>query len=67
MNLVIHTGNGEVFYGKRKYKPSGKPNTEGKYNGMGLSDKGRIDVVREVKAQFLERRLSAEAKDDKDT
>lgn len=23
-------GNGEVFYGKRKYKPSGRPNTEGK-------------------------------------
>ena len=27
-------GNGEVFYGQRRYKPSGRPNTSGKYNGM---------------------------------
>ena len=46
----------EVFNGKRKYKPSGRPNTEGKYNGMGLSDKLRIDVTREIKEEMLERR-----------
>jgi hypothetical protein len=49
-------GNGEVFYGKRKYKPSGRENTEGSYNGMGLSDKLRIDVTREQKEAFLEER-----------
>ena len=40
-------GNGEVFYGKRKYKPSGK--VENSYSGYGLSDKGKIDAVREYK------------------
>jgi hypothetical protein len=49
-------GNGEVFYGKRKYKPSGRPNTEGKYNGMGMSDKLKIDITLEVKEEMLERR-----------
>ena len=49
-------GNGEVFYGKRKFKPSNRPNTEGKYNGMGLSDKMRIDIARETKEEFLERK-----------
>jgi hypothetical protein len=49
-------GNGEVFYGKRKYKPSGRPHTEGRYNGMGLSDKGAIDIAREIKQEFLEKR-----------
>ena len=34
-------GNGEVFYGKRKYKPSG--DVEGSYNGLGLTDKQRIE------------------------
>ena len=47
-------GNGEVFYGQRKFKPSGRENTEGKYNGMGLSDKLRIDVARERKEEYLE-------------
>ena len=49
-------GNGEVFYGKRKNKPSGRPNTDGKYNGMGLTDKTKIDVTREVKEEFIARR-----------
>jgi len=49
-------GSGEVFYGKRKYKPSGRPNTEGKYNGMGLSDKLRIDITRQVKEEIQEKR-----------
>lgn len=47
-------GNGEVFYGKRKYKPSGS--VEGDYNGMGLTDKLRIDVARARKEAFLEER-----------
>ena len=46
-------GNGELFYGQRKYKPSGKENTEGQYNGMGMSDKLRIDLARERKEQRL--------------
>jgi hypothetical protein len=49
-------GNGEVFYGKRKYKPSERPNTEGFYNGMGISDKTKIDVARESKEQIVEAR-----------
>ena len=47
-------GQGEFFYGKRKYKPSG--NVESAYNGMGLTDKQRIDDAREYKAQFEEER-----------
>jgi len=42
-------GNGEQFYGKRKYKPSGE--VEGKYEGLGLSDRTKIDVSREYRAQ----------------
>jgi protein-arginine kinase activator protein McsA len=45
-------GQGEVFYGKRKYKPSGK--VEGDYNGFGLSDKMKIDMTREYKEEWLE-------------
>ncbi|CAB9530205.1 expressed unknown protein [Seminavis robusta] len=55
-------GNGEAFYGKRKSNPSGK--VEGQYNGMGLTDKLRIDVARARKEAFLEekerRRAEAE-------
>ena len=47
------SGNGEVFYGKRKYKPSGRPNTEGYYNGMGISDKSKIDFARERKEERI--------------
>eukprot|EP01083_Nonionella_stella_P132378 402468_1 len=45
-------GKGEIFYGKRRYKPSGE--VEGDYNGFGLSDKGKIDTVREYKDAWLE-------------
>mmetsp|Transcript_29437 Transcript_29437/g.62491 ORF Transcript_29437/g.62491 Transcript_29437/m.62491 type:complete len:148 (-) Transcript_29437:202-645(-) len=40
-------GNGEVFYGKRKYKPSGKVSTE--YNGGGLTDWRKIEAAREFR------------------
>lgn len=49
-------GNGEVFYGKRKFRPSNRPNTDGRYNGMGLSDKTKIDVTREYRDAVLEER-----------
>jgi hypothetical protein len=49
-------GNGEVFYGKRKTNPSGRDNTEGSYNGMGMSDKVKIDQSRERKEEYLEER-----------
>mmetsp|Transcript_180 Transcript_180/g.287 ORF Transcript_180/g.287 Transcript_180/m.287 type:complete len:147 (-) Transcript_180:124-564(-) len=50
--LYKRMGNGEVFYGKRKYKPSG--NVEGDYDGMGLTDKGKIDMAREYREEWLE-------------
>jgi hypothetical protein len=56
-------GNGEVFYGKRKFKPSGRPNTEGKYSGMGMSDKARIDTVREYKEEVMERQRQRQQQD----
>jgi hypothetical protein len=40
-------GNGEVFYGKRKYKPSGRVDTE--YNGGGFSDWRKIEAAREFR------------------
>jgi uncharacterized protein YueI len=49
-------GNGEVFYGKRKINPSGRENTEGTYNGMGISDKAKIDESRQRKEEYLEER-----------
>jgi hypothetical protein len=48
-------GNGEVFYGKRKYKPSGKENTDGTYNGMGMTDKARIEAARQAKESAAQR------------
>ena len=45
-------GKGEIFYGKRMYKPSG--DVEGDYNGMGLSDKQKIDMTREYKEAMME-------------
>lgn len=59
-------GNGEVFYGKRKYKPSDRPNTDGKYNGMGLSDKSKIDEkrwIRDVRMEELRRKREADQLD----
>ena len=45
-------GKGEIFYGKRKFKPSG--DVDGDYNGFGLSDKLKIDMTREYKDAWLE-------------
>ena len=54
-------GNGEIFYGQRAYKPSGRENTTGRYTGMGMSDKTKIDMAREYKEEMLEmRRLKEE-------
>lgn len=49
-------GNGEVFYGKRKFEPSGRENTDGEYMGMGRSDKIKIDTARERKEEIMEQR-----------
>ena len=49
-------GNGELFYGKRKYKPSNKPNMDGKYSGMGISDSMKIELARKRKEEIMERR-----------
>lgn len=52
-------GNCEIFYGKRKYKPSGS--VQGEYNGFGLTDKLKIDVTRARKEEYMEKkRLSDE-------
>jgi len=51
-------GNGEIFYGKRKYRPSG--NVEGDYNGFGLTDKLRIDMTRERREEWLEEKRMRE-------
>jgi hypothetical protein len=40
-------GNGEVFYGKRKYKPSGRVSDE--YNGGGFTDYRKIEAAREFR------------------
>lgn len=53
-------GNGEVFYGQRKYKPSGRENTEGSYNGAGMSDKLKIDIANEQRAEMLARKRMRE-------
>ncbi len=47
--LIIYSkmGNGEVFYGKRKYKPSGKVDAE--YNGGGFSDWRKMEAAREFR------------------
>ncbi|KAL7559137.1 hypothetical protein ACA910_010217 [Epithemia clementina (nom. ined.)] len=55
-------GNGELFYGQRKYKPSGRENTQGNYNGMGLSDSVRIDIARERKEDYLAMKRAQEEK-----
>jgi hypothetical protein len=55
-------GNGELFYGKRKNKPSGRLNMEGDYNGMGYSDPLRIERARQRKEEVLaKKRLREEA------
>mmetsp|Transcript_52189 Transcript_52189/g.62823 ORF Transcript_52189/g.62823 Transcript_52189/m.62823 type:complete len:138 (-) Transcript_52189:133-546(-) len=47
-------GKGEIFYGKRKYKPSGE--VDGDYNGFGLSDKTRIEITQARKEEWMEER-----------
>ena len=42
-------GNGEVFYGKRKYKPSGRVNSD--YNGGGFSDWRKMEAAREFREE----------------
>jgi hypothetical protein len=42
-------GNGEIFYGKRKYKPSGT--VESEYNGGGFSDWRKIEAAREFREE----------------
>jgi len=44
-------GNGEIFYGKRKFDPSGR--VEGQYNGLGLSDHRKIEGAREYREKFF--------------
>ena len=46
-NVIQKMGNGEVFYGKRKYKPSGKVSSE--YNGGGFTDYRKIEAAREFR------------------
>merc|ERR1712157_484706 len=45
-------GKGEIFYGKRKFDPSG--DVDGEYNGFGLTDKTRIEITRARKEEWLE-------------
>eukprot|EP00531_Pseudo-nitzschia_arenysensis_P016338 CAMPEP_0116125240 /NCGR_PEP_ID=MMETSP0329-20121206/5705_1 /TAXON_ID=697910 /ORGANISM="Pseudo-nitzschia arenysensis, Strain B593" /LENGTH=154 /DNA_ID=CAMNT_0003619267 /DNA_START=103 /DNA_END=567 /DNA_ORIENTATION=+ len=47
-------GNGEQFYGKRKYNPTG--DYDGDYNGMGQSDLIRIEIARVRKEEMELRR-----------
>jgi len=42
-------GNGEVFYGKRKYKPSGRVDSD--YNGGGFSDWRKMEAAREFREE----------------
>jgi hypothetical protein len=55
-------GNGELFYGKRKYKPSGK--ISGQYSGFGLSDKGRIEGVQFYKEQWMQNRTKQQQQEE---
>jgi len=52
-------GNGEVFYGKRKYKPSGSVQSD--YEGYGFSDRRKIDAAREFRAERQRMREMAAA------
>ena len=57
-------GNGEQFYGQRKYKPSGKVTTD--YNGYGFSDFRKIEAAREFReerARMKEEKLAAAQKE----
>lgn len=54
-------GNGEIFYGKRKYKPSGAIDTD--YNGGGLSDYRKIEAAREFREERAVAREEAKQKE----
>lgn len=57
-------GNGEQFYGQRKYKPSGKVTTD--YNGYGFSDFRKIEAAREFReerSRMKEEKLAAAQKE----
>lgn len=55
-------GNGEVFYGKRKYKPSGRVAHD--YNGGGLSDWRKMEAARLFREErALQRALRGELKE----
>jgi hypothetical protein len=59
-------GNGEQFYGERKYKPSGKVTTE--YNGYGFSDFRKIEAAkafREERARMKEEKMAAAEREKK--
>ena len=59
-------GNGEAFYGQRKYKPSGKITTD--YNGYGFSDFKKIEAAREFReerARMKAEKLAAAEKEKK--
>lgn len=61
-------GNGEQFYGKRKYNPSG--NIDGDYNGMGQSDLIQIEIARVRKEEMelrRQRRLEAAEQESRGT
>ena len=58
-------GNGEQFYGQRKYKPSGKVNTD--YNGYGFSDFRKIEAAREFREERARMKAEKVAAAEKET
>jgi hypothetical protein len=53
-------GNGEIFYGKRKYKPSGK--VESGYEGGGFSDWRKMEAAREFREERARMREEEKAR-----
>jgi hypothetical protein len=62
--LYKRMGNGEQFYGKRKYNPSGK--FDGQYQGMGRSDQSRIEMALVQKELMEERRSKRQAEEEEE-
>lgn len=60
-------GNGEIFYGKRKFKPSGS--VESEYNGYGFTDFRKIEAAREFREERarmkeeMQEKMNAEKKE----
>lgn len=52
--LFKRMGAGEMWYGKRKYDPSGK--VDGDYNGMGRTDLIQIEIARAKKEEIDRKR-----------